>query len=53
VSWNKKCGKWEVRIRVKTKKLHLGLFRDKIECARVYDEYAKKYHKDFANLNNM
>ena len=51
VSWNKKVGKWESRIRVFGKRFNLGFFGDVIGGATSYNEAAKKYFGEFANLN--
>ena len=51
VSRHKMSGKWEARIRVMKIKKHIGLFMNKIEAARAYDNYAIRYHKKFAKLN--
>ena len=51
VSWNKRDKKWEVRITVKGKYKFLGYFNCEKQAAEAYDEAAKKYQKEFANLN--
>ena len=51
VFYRKVSKKWGASIRSPDKKIHLGLFLDEIEAAKVYDEAAKKYHGEFAVLN--
>ena len=51
VSWNKPANKWIVFIAGDTKRIYLGLFSDKLEAAKVYNEAALKYHGEFARLN--
>jgi hypothetical protein len=48
--WNKSNGKWHCRIRINGKQTHLGYFSDEIDCAKKYNEAAKKY-QDFPLLN--
>lgn len=38
-------------IRVCGDKIHIGNFNNEAEAAKAFDEAAKKYHGDFANLN--
>lgn len=45
--------KWRVIIRVDRKAKNLGYFKDKIEAAKVYNDYAKKYFGEFAYLNTI
>lgn len=51
VHLHKKTGKWEAGIRVNKKRIYLGLYEDKVEAAKAYDEEAKKHFGDFATLN--
>lgn len=51
VTWNKYEGRWVSKIEVSGKTLSLGYFSDPEIAARAYDEAAKKYHGEFANLN--
>lgn len=51
VSWQKAYKKWVVQIKVNKKGIFLGRFDTEEEAARVYNEAALKYHKEFANLN--
>ena len=53
VSWNKLCGKWHAYIKVKQKRIHLGVYKDKAEAARVYNDAAREYFGEFARLNNV
>jgi hypothetical protein len=51
VCWNKIHKKWTSRIKTDSKRILLGYFDDEILAAKAYDRAAKKYHKNFANLN--
>jgi hypothetical protein len=47
-----KCGKvFTTQIAYGGKTYYLGRFKDEKEAARVYDEKAKEFFKDFACLN--
>lgn len=50
----KKVGKYSycrATIKANGKYIHLGYFKTEIEAALKYNEAAKIYHKEFANLN--
>ena len=51
VYWDKQHDKWKAQIRVDGTKYHLGYFTVEKDAARAYNEAAKKYHGEFANLN--
>jgi len=43
--------RWKAGIGHDGKNEHIGIFENEIDAAKAYDEAAKKYHKEFANLN--
>jgi len=45
--------KWFVRIMVNGKQLGLGSYETELEAARAYNEAARKYHGEFALLNEI
>lgn len=51
VDFQKKENKYRARIGVNNKRINLGQFNTAEEAARAYDEAAKKYHGEFAQLN--
>ena len=53
VSWDKRSGKWVVRIKTGGVNTNLGLFEDEREAAESYNIAAVKYFKKFAKLNDL
>ena len=43
--------KWRAMIGVNNKRVHLGMFEDKVDAAKAYDEAAAKYFGEFARKN--
>ena len=47
-------GKWQANIQSKEiGKLYLGSYASEVSAAEAYNEAAKKYHGEFANLNDV
>jgi hypothetical protein len=51
VSFEKRRGRWDVRIRHEGKQIWIGTFDNEIDAAKAYDAAARKYHGEFARLN--
>ncbi len=51
VRWDKARTKWCAELKINSKKVYMKRFSCEIEAAKAYDEVAKKYRGDFANLN--
>lgn len=51
VRWHRRHKRWEARIRVNYKLLHIGSFVGEKDAARAYDRAALRHHGIFAKLN--
>ena len=53
VSWSKRKNKWRAYIKYNYKQIYLGLYNNKTDAAKAYNEAAIKYFGEFAHLNNI
>lgn len=53
VVWLEKAKKWMARIKFESNFIYLGIFIDKLDAAKSYNEAAKKYFGEFAYLNKI
>lgn len=51
VCWNKRLGKWIAQIGVRRRVTHIGVFEDKKDAARAYDQAAEKAFGRFSLTN--
>ena len=49
VSWYKRIGKWDVRIRANGKQKHLGYYDTLEEAKSVIEKHREALHKEYAN----
>ncbi len=53
VSWDKVYKKWVASISINGKRTHFGRHDNEEDCARVFNQQAKKYHGEFAQYNDV
>lgn len=53
VTWSNRRKMWASRIGANLKHKHLGYFDDEEDAARVYNQFAKKLHGEYARLNDV
>lgn len=53
VSFNSRINKFQAQIQIHKKHMLIGNFEKKEDAARAYNEAAKKYHGEFARLNEI
>src|SRR5690606_29091416 len=51
VCWHLRMSKWVARIHYNGTAYYLGSFDDEREAARVYDDWARQLHGEFARTN--
>lgn len=51
VFWEISCRRWRAQITFNDKRIHIGVFKNKIDAAIAYDKKAIELFKEFANLN--
>ena len=53
VFWHKAANKWGSRIGLNCKIIYLGVYKNKIDAAKSYNEAAIKFYGEFAKLNEI
>lgn len=51
VAWHEKLQRWRAYIYDRKRQVHLGLYDDPVEAAKIYDFAARDLHGEFAALN--
>lgn len=51
VCWDKSCKKWIAQIGIKDKIIKIGRYELELCAARAYNNKAKEFFGEFANLN--
>ena len=53
VCYKSSTKKWRAYITVNKKPIELGSFKEERDAAKAYNKAAIKYHKEFANINDL
>lgn len=53
VFWHKQRNKWFAQTSLNNKLIHLGLFNNKDDAARAYNDFAEQNHGDFFKPNQL
>ena len=53
VSWNTRCKKWVSKLYSNRQCIFLGYYKNLLEAVVAYNEAAKKYHGEYAKLNQI
>ncbi len=51
VGWQSRLGKWRARLKIGRRSLHLGLFDNPMDAARLHDRRARELFGAFAQVN--
>ncbi len=54
VCWVQSSSNWKAGIKIDSKSIHIGMFKEEEDAARAYDAYILAHHlEEFCNLNNV